>query len=682
MPRQKQFARNARCAALRLSVAILATPIVNALADQVVADDQIVQGSLCVGFDCVNNESFGFNTIVVKENNTRIYFDDTSTTAGLPANDWALIANDSASGGASYFGIQDATSGKMVFRVNAGAPENAVYVNSSGNLGLGTSNPALGLQITRSDTPAIRLEQTNAGGFSAQTWDIGANEANFFVRDMTGGSRLPLRIRPGAPTSSLDIAANGNVGLGTASPDSNLHVYGSSSDDTFETIGVSSAANSDGLTVGYGGASFGVGTSLINAHSATGSGGRLLLATDGLTRMTIDGNGNVGIGTDTPAASLDVVGTVRFASLAGCSSGIGTNALGDLTCITGGGSGNPPYYDTTATGPQPNASGTNSTAAGSGSNASGTNALADGTNNHSQGNNTTVVGSNNSVTGDDSGAFGVGNTVNGNGSYAVGDPNVVNGDKSFVYGDDNAVNAPNVAGNGNGIQVFGSNNSVASMANSSGSLVIGSGNKINATNAVALGNGTTVTGANGIAIGSGASSAGLNAVAIGTGASAGYAGSAAYGSGAVATRQNEQVFGTASNTYEMPGLTSAASSSAQNGAIQILTTDSSGNLASVTPGALGLSDPAQFNSLSSRIDTVGSRAYSGVAMAMALAGAPTVLPDERFVTTLNWGTFEGANAFALSAGARLGSQLQLNGGVAFDPGQHMAGGRLGLRMSW
>ncbi|RWG76771.1 YadA-like family protein [Mesorhizobium sp.] len=678
MAKQTKFAT--KCAALRLGAAILAMPVADAFADNVVADDQIVQGSLCVGLDCVDNEAFGFNTIIVKENNTRIYFDDTSSTAGFAANDWALIANDSAGGGANYFGIQDATSNRMVFRVNAGAPENALYVSSSGNLGLGTSSPALGLQITRGDTPAIRLEQTNASGFTAQTWDIGANEANFFVRDTTNGSLLPFRIRPGAPTSSLDIAANGNVGLGTASPDSKLHVYGSSSQDTFETIGVSSAASADGLTMGYGGASLGVGTSLINAHSATGSSGRLLLATDGVTRMTIDGNGNVGIGTTTPAAGLDVVGTVRFASLAGCTSGIGTNASGDLACITGGGS--PPYYDTTASGPQPNASGTNSTAAGSGSNASGTNALAGGTNNQSQGNNTTVIGSNNSVTGNDSGAFGTGNTVNGNGSYAVGDPNVVNGNNAFVYGDDNSVNAPNVAGNGNGIQVFGSNNSVASTANSSGSLVVGSGNKVNATNAVALGNGTTVTGAKAIAVGSGASSAGLNAVAIGAGASAGYAGSAAYGSGAVATRQNEQVFGTASNTYAMPGLTSAASSLAQTGAIQIVTTDSTGNLASVSPGVLGLSDPSLFNSLNSRIDTVGSHAYSGVAMAMALAGAPTVLPDERFVTTLNWGTFGGANAFALSAGARLGEQLQLNGGVAFDPDQHMAGGRLGLRMSW
>ena len=33
--------------------------------DQVIPDDLIVQGSICVGFDCVNNENFGFDTVDV-----------------------------------------------------------------------------------------------------------------------------------------------------------------------------------------------------------------------------------------------------------------------------------------------------------------------------------------------------------------------------------------------------------------------------------------------------------------------------------------------------------------------------------------------------------------------------------------------------------------------------------------
>jgi hypothetical protein len=192
--------------------------------DQVIPDDLIVQGSVCAGLDCVNNENFGFDTIRVKENNTRIQFDDTSTSAGFATNNWQIRANDSASGGASFLGFVDqgatgnSETGTIVFAVTAGAQANSLRVGSNSKVGLRTATPVLDVHANTTDTPAIRLEQNNSGGFTAQTWDIGANEANFFVRDVTGGSRLSLRIRPGAPTSSLDIAANGNVGVGTASP--------------------------------------------------------------------------------------------------------------------------------------------------------------------------------------------------------------------------------------------------------------------------------------------------------------------------------------------------------------------------------------------------------------------------------------------------------------------------------
>jgi hypothetical protein len=200
--------------------------------DQVIPDDLIVQGSVCAGLDCVNNENFGFDTIRVKENNTRIQFDDTSVSAGFATNNWQIRANNSASGGASFLAFVDqgatgnSETGTIVFEVDAGAPANSLKVASTGNIGIGTATPALDVHTNTTDTPAIRLEQNNSGGFTAQTWDIGGNEANFFVRDVTGGSRLSFRIRPGAPTSSIDIAANGNVGIGTGSPSANVDVFG------------------------------------------------------------------------------------------------------------------------------------------------------------------------------------------------------------------------------------------------------------------------------------------------------------------------------------------------------------------------------------------------------------------------------------------------------------------------
>ena len=193
-------------------------------ADVIVPDDHIVQGSGCFGFDCVDGESFGVDTIRLKENNLRIHFDDTSTSAGFAANDWRIVANEQPSGGANKFSIEDSTANRTPFTIEAGAPNNNLYLDSTGNVGIGTSAPSLDMHVTTTDTPAWRFEQTSAGGFTAQTWDIGANEANFFVRDATGGSKLSLRIRPGAPTSSLDISANGDTGMGTASPEAALHI--------------------------------------------------------------------------------------------------------------------------------------------------------------------------------------------------------------------------------------------------------------------------------------------------------------------------------------------------------------------------------------------------------------------------------------------------------------------------
>lgn len=159
--------------------------VASAHADVVHADDVIITGSECVGFDCLTDgsESFGSDTIKLKENNLRIFFDDTSTTVGLPANDWRILANDSTSGGASYLAIEDVTSAKRPFTIAAGARTNSLYVSSTGRVGLGTATPVLDLHLVRGDTPSVRLDQDTTSGWTAQVWDLAGNESNFFIRD-------------------------------------------------------------------------------------------------------------------------------------------------------------------------------------------------------------------------------------------------------------------------------------------------------------------------------------------------------------------------------------------------------------------------------------------------------------------------------------------------------------------
>jgi len=186
--------------------------------DFVINDDLIVDGSACIGFDCVNGEVFSFDTIRLKENNLRIKFDDTSTTASFPRNDWQLTANDSANGGASKFSIDDITNARTPFTVEANARSHSLYVDDGGRIGNRTSTPSVEIHSIDGDTPTLRLQQDGSSGFAPQTWDVAGNETNFFVRDVTGGSTLPFRIRPGAPSSSIFIDVDGDVGFGTSSP--------------------------------------------------------------------------------------------------------------------------------------------------------------------------------------------------------------------------------------------------------------------------------------------------------------------------------------------------------------------------------------------------------------------------------------------------------------------------------
>ena len=269
----------------------LAMSTSNVMADIVHADDVIITGSVCVGYDCVNGESFGFDTIRLKENNVRIHFDDTSNSASFPNNDWRIVANDTSNGGANYLGIEDATAGRIPFRVEAGAPANALYVEADGDVGIKTANPVVDLHIVEGNTPTLRLEQDGSDGFTPQTWDIAGNETNFFLRDVTNGSKLSFRVFPNAPQDSLTIeGSTGDIGIGTNAPSAPLHVRRTGT------------AGTDLLYVTNGGPTR---IALDNTASTNGV-WRLNHASDGvfriadddgvLTEFALDPNGNLQIG--------------------------------------------------------------------------------------------------------------------------------------------------------------------------------------------------------------------------------------------------------------------------------------------------------------------------------------------------------------------------------------------------
>jgi len=188
-------------------------------------DDVIITFSACIGNDCASGENFGFDTLRLKENNLRIKFQDTSNSGSFPSNDWQITANDSSNGGANKFSIDDIDGGKTPFTIEASAPSHSLYVDDGGRIGFGTNTPVVDLHVKSGNTPTLRLEQDGSSGFTAQTWDVAGNEANFFVRDVTHSSHLPFRIKPGnGNDNALYIDSDGDVGLGTTSPTSQLEI--------------------------------------------------------------------------------------------------------------------------------------------------------------------------------------------------------------------------------------------------------------------------------------------------------------------------------------------------------------------------------------------------------------------------------------------------------------------------
>lgn len=323
---------------LRLkSLALVATALsgisASALADYVHNDEVIVVGSICVGVDCVNGESFNYDTIRMKENNLRIKFHDSSSSSSFPRIDWQITVNDSTNGGKNYYAIENIDTGKKAFMIESGSDDYSLFVRDNDWVGFKTNVPSVTLQVTTGNSPTLRLEQDGSAGFAAQSWDVAGNETNFFIRDASSAGNLPLRIRAGAPTGSFYVDLDGDIGFGTITPDGILDLA-SPSDANNHAVLVDSA--------GQFGINIDNGQSITKQFEIQSSGGKseFSVASDGNT--LIDGTlGVTGATTITGATAITgdttITGNLALNSNAYVNSGgfIGVNNNNDFTNILG-----------------------------------------------------------------------------------------------------------------------------------------------------------------------------------------------------------------------------------------------------------------------------------------------------------------------------------------------------------
>ena len=161
-------------------------------------------------------------------------------------------------------------------------------IDSSGNVGIGTtSTSSIRLQAVTPTANHVGLQVENSN--TADSFGMivkGGNDANDYTADF----------RKRDNTNIMRIRGDGNVGIGTASPQEKLHIFNSSNSwNQYANIRMSSESDTYAAEIG-----FHRGTSNDNDRG-------LFLSGNGSTQhVKILHGGNVGIGTASPTFTLDV----------------------------------------------------------------------------------------------------------------------------------------------------------------------------------------------------------------------------------------------------------------------------------------------------------------------------------------------------------------------------------------
>ena len=199
--------------------------------------------------------------------------------------------------------VADNTAGNFGFSIKEGTDTRFAIKAGNGNVGIGTSSPDAPLEVVRSSTGEVELARFRIEGQTNNPMlrfhsDESQKVLTIGTSGSVSGTHLAFDTQSG---EAMRIASNSNVGIGTASPGSRLHVSNGNDAASGEFVG---------LTIG--------GTNQNNARTASlikdtttydliyknnnfsSALGNHIFKNGNSEHMRIDSSGKVGIGTSSP----------------------------------------------------------------------------------------------------------------------------------------------------------------------------------------------------------------------------------------------------------------------------------------------------------------------------------------------------------------------------------------------
>jgi len=295
-----------------------------------------------------------------------------STTLGYVGNGAGVVSG----GGATDFAIGATGARALLFGTN---DTERMRLDSSGNLGIGTTSPNRKLEVGGTSTAYMGFNSTSNRRYTVGSESLGFivyddtasayrmvidASGNLVIGDTSGSYRLDVKgstgngiaYRDGTvinylgttgsnlgflgtltnhpvafltnATERMRLDTSGNLGIGTSSPTAKLNIYEPTAAAARIRV-LANGAQQAALQLAGNGTTFGT-TSFdlfqdggSDAYVYQRANANLIFATNNTERMRLDSSGNLGIGTTSPGSTLDV----RFATNPVTDNGLGLNAI-------------------------------------------------------------------------------------------------------------------------------------------------------------------------------------------------------------------------------------------------------------------------------------------------------------------------------------------------------------------